>query len=101
MRKRELARRLRVAKDEIKSLEERVIDLETELSDDMKTVTVLDRDKSTYFSTRPIYKEEKQITLSGKVEKIIEHLGLDITVLQKECTPAKVTVSTVKKKARK
>lgn len=100
MRKRELASRLIVARREIESLEDRVNQLEHEIRADLRTVQAVDNE-ATIRAREVYYKEEERITLSGKVDKIIEHLGLNITVAQKKCTPAKVVVSKVKKKARK
>lgn len=102
MRKKVLHQRINYAMDKIGQLADRIEYLETELSNDMKTVQVLNRDRYAYGLDRRAYHDEQQITVSGKVDKIAEYLGLDVTVVQKNCTPAKVTVSKVKnKKVRK
>lgn len=43
-------------------------------------------------------KEGHKITLAGKVDAILKHLGLEIEVTQKKCTEPKAVVKKVKAK---
>lgn len=44
-----------------------------------------------------MYAEVEKVTLAGKVEAILEHLGLEVDVQEEEVIPSKVVTRKVKK----
>jgi hypothetical protein len=80
-----------------KELKERVEELEEQLEGSLKDTRIFVDNRIHPFGG--YFKDGHELTLAGKVEAIIRHLGIDVGVEQKSCTGPSVKVT--KKKGKK
>lgn len=90
-----------ITKTRIEALESEVEEIKKLLTDEIVTYKEPDYSKSRYSIYSMPMKTVRKATILGKVDAIIEHLGIEIEVIPPKDTPAKVVVksaSTVTKR---